>query len=98
MAGKHVSPGLRPGLPTLILTTTGAKSGKPCTVALLGIPHSDGVAVAAPNCGDASWDHNGVGVQSPAPRPQSAWADMVERRRRARRLEGWWFVVGVGWG
>ena len=43
-----------------ILTATGAKSGKPRTVALLGIPHPDGVAVVAANYGDAkhpAWYH-----------------------------------------
>jgi hypothetical protein len=49
------------GLPSVILTATGAKSGKPRTVALLGIPHPDGVAVVAANYGDAkhpAWYHN----------------------------------------
>jgi deazaflavin-dependent oxidoreductase (nitroreductase family) len=41
------------GLPTIILTTTGAKSGKPCIVGFLGIPHPDGVAVVAANYGGA---------------------------------------------
>ena len=43
-----------------ILTATGAKSGKPRTVALLGIPHPDGVPVVAANYGDAkhpAWYH-----------------------------------------
>jgi deazaflavin-dependent oxidoreductase (nitroreductase family) len=53
--------GIAAGLPTVILTTTGAKSGQPRTVALLGIPHPDGVAVVASNYGAAkhpSWYHN----------------------------------------
>lgn len=59
--GKHSFAGIVAGLPTVILTTTGAKSGKPRTIALLGIPHSDGVAVVAANYGDArhpGWYHN----------------------------------------
>jgi deazaflavin-dependent oxidoreductase (nitroreductase family) len=59
--GKHSFAGITAGLPTVILTTTGAKSGKPRTVALLGIPHLDGVAVVAANYGDArhpGWYHN----------------------------------------
>jgi deazaflavin-dependent oxidoreductase (nitroreductase family) len=59
--GKRSFAGIAAGLPTVILTTTGAKSGKPCTVALLGIPHPDGVAVVAANYGDAKhpgWYHN----------------------------------------
>jgi deazaflavin-dependent oxidoreductase (nitroreductase family) len=53
--------GIAAGLPSVILTTTGAKSGKPRTVALLGIPHPDGVAVVAANYGGAkhpAWYHN----------------------------------------
>jgi len=59
--GRHSFAGIAAGLPTVILTTTGAKSGEPRTVALLGIPHPDGVAVVAANYGDArhpSWYHN----------------------------------------
>lgn len=59
--GKHSFVGIAAGLPTVILTTTGAKSGKPRTVALLGIPHLDGVAVVAANYGGArhpGWYHN----------------------------------------
>lgn len=59
--GKYSFAGIAAGLPTVILTTTGAKSGKPRTVALLGIPHPDGVAVVAANYGGArhpGWYHN----------------------------------------
>ncbi|BBX96796.1 nitroreductase [Mycobacterium lacus] len=59
--GRHSFAGIAAGLPTVILTTTGAKSGKPRTVALLGIPHPDGVAVVAANYGSLrhpGWYHN----------------------------------------
>jgi deazaflavin-dependent oxidoreductase (nitroreductase family) len=59
--GKQSFAGLAAGLPSVILTTIGAKSGKPRTVALLGIPHPDGVAVVATNYGGAkhpAWYHN----------------------------------------
>jgi deazaflavin-dependent oxidoreductase (nitroreductase family) len=58
---KRTFAGIAAGLPSVILTTTGAKSGKPRTVALLGIPHPDGVAVVAANYGGAkhpAWYHN----------------------------------------
>lgn len=58
--GKRSFAGIAAGLPAVILTTTGAKSGKPRTVALLGIPHPDGVAVVATNYGGAThpaWYH-----------------------------------------
>jgi deazaflavin-dependent oxidoreductase (nitroreductase family) len=59
--GKQSFAGIAAGLPAVILTTTGARSGKPRTVALLGIPHPAGVAVVATNYGDAkhpAWYHN----------------------------------------
>jgi hypothetical protein len=58
--GKRSFAAIAAGLPSVILTATGAKSGKPRTVALLGIPHPDGVAVVAANYGDAkhpAWYH-----------------------------------------
>jgi deazaflavin-dependent oxidoreductase (nitroreductase family) len=60
-AGKYSFAGVAAGLPSVILTTTGAKSGQPRTVALLGIPHPDGVAVVAANYGDEKhpgWYYN----------------------------------------
>ena len=59
--GRRSFAGIAAGLPAVILTTSGAKSGKSRTVALLGIPHPDGVAVVASNYGDAKhpgWYHN----------------------------------------
>ncbi|KUI12066.1 nitroreductase [Mycobacterium sp. GA-1285] len=59
--GRYSFAGIAAGLPTVILTTTGAKSGKPRTVALLGIPHAEGVAVVAANYGGAThpgWYYN----------------------------------------
>jgi deazaflavin-dependent oxidoreductase (nitroreductase family) len=49
------------GVPAVMLTTTGAKSGQPRTVAIYGIPHSDGLAVIASNFGGTkhpAWYHN----------------------------------------
>lgn len=49
------------GVPAVMLTTTGAKSGKPRTVAVFPIPHPDGVAVIASNFGGTkhpAWYHN----------------------------------------
>jgi deazaflavin-dependent oxidoreductase (nitroreductase family) len=59
--GNRSFAGIAAGLPTVILSTTGAKSGQPRIVALLGIPHPDGVAVVASNYGAAkhpAWYHN----------------------------------------
>lgn len=49
------------GLPVVLLTTTGARSGRPRTVPLLGLPTSDGLAVIASNWGrpgPPAWERN----------------------------------------
>ncbi|RUP01226.1 MAG: nitroreductase family deazaflavin-dependent oxidoreductase [Mycobacterium sp.] len=59
--GRYSFAGVAAGLPSVILTTTGARTGQPRTVALLGIPHPDGVAFVAANYGDEkhpSWYYN----------------------------------------
>lgn len=49
------------GLPVVMLTTTGARTGSPRSMPLLGLPTADGVAVIASNYGQAhnpGWCHN----------------------------------------
>jgi deazaflavin-dependent oxidoreductase (nitroreductase family) len=49
------------GIPAVMLTTTGAKSGEPRTVAVYGIPHPDGVGLIASNFGGEkhpAWYYN----------------------------------------
>jgi deazaflavin-dependent oxidoreductase (nitroreductase family) len=49
------------GLPMAMLTTTGAKSGEPRTVPVLGLPTPDGLAVISSNYGQRNhpaWYHN----------------------------------------
>jgi deazaflavin-dependent oxidoreductase (nitroreductase family) len=49
------------GLPMAMLTTTGAKSGEPRTVPVLGLPTTDGLAVISSNYGQEhhpAWYHN----------------------------------------
>jgi deazaflavin-dependent oxidoreductase (nitroreductase family) len=49
------------GVPAVMLTTTGAKSGEPRTVAVLGIPHPDGLGLIASNFGGVrhpAWYYN----------------------------------------
>jgi deazaflavin-dependent oxidoreductase (nitroreductase family) len=49
------------GVPAVMLTTKGAKSGEPRTVAVYGIPHRDGQALIASNFGGPkhpAWYHN----------------------------------------
>ncbi len=59
--GRHTLGSALTGLPVVMLTTTGAKSGQPRTVPILGIPFSGGVAVIASNFGQhrqPAWYYN----------------------------------------
>lgn len=59
--GRATLGSLVSGLPVVMLTTTGARTGKPRTVPLLGLPTPDGLAVIASNWGRANppaWDGN----------------------------------------
>jgi deazaflavin-dependent oxidoreductase (nitroreductase family) len=59
--GRHTFATLVSGLPVVMLTTTGARSGLPRTVPVLGLPTPDGIAVIASNYGQArhpAWYHN----------------------------------------
>lgn len=54
-------PGLVAGLPVIMLTTTGAKSGRSRTMPLLGIPVDGDIAVIGSNFGQKrtpGWVHN----------------------------------------
>jgi deazaflavin-dependent oxidoreductase (nitroreductase family) len=50
--GRHTLANLVSGLPVLMLTTTGARSGRERTVPVLGLQAARGVAVAAANFGN----------------------------------------------
>ncbi|MEA2381110.1 MAG: hypothetical protein QOH72_1081 [Solirubrobacteraceae bacterium] len=59
--GRATFGSLVSGLPVVMLTTTGARTGKPRTVPVLGLPTSDGLAVIASNWGQPrppAWDRN----------------------------------------
>jgi len=59
--GRHTLASLISGLPIVILTTTGARSGRPRSVPVLGLPTEDGLAVIASNWGQPrqpAWYHN----------------------------------------
>jgi deazaflavin-dependent oxidoreductase (nitroreductase family) len=91
--GKHSFAGIAAGLPTVILTTTGVKSGMPRTVALLGIPHPDGVAVVAANYGDArhpGWYHNLKANQAATVTMMGDTWDAIARLATPREREEIW--------
>jgi deazaflavin-dependent oxidoreductase (nitroreductase family) len=59
--GRHTFATLVSGIPVVMLTTTGARSGRPRTVPVLGLPTDEGLAVIASNFGQhhhPAWYHN----------------------------------------
>ena len=59
--GRTSITGLLAGVPVLLLTTTGAKSGEPRTMPLLGIPFDEGLALIGSNFGQErtpGWVYN----------------------------------------
>jgi deazaflavin-dependent oxidoreductase (nitroreductase family) len=59
--GKHTFASLVAGLPVVMLTTTGARSGRPRRVPLVGLPTAGGLAVIASNFAQdrhPAWYHN----------------------------------------
>lgn len=59
--GRHTFSSLVSGLPVVLLTTTGARSGQPRSVPVLGLPTAEGLAVIASNFGQdrhPGWCHN----------------------------------------
>ena len=59
--GRSTAAALFTGLPILTLTTTGAKSGRPRAVTLVGIPDGERIILIASNWGQASnpaWYYN----------------------------------------
>jgi deazaflavin-dependent oxidoreductase (nitroreductase family) len=59
--GRHTFANLASGLPVVMLTTTGARTGVQRGVPVLGLPTADGLAVIASNYGQArhpAWYHN----------------------------------------
>lgn len=59
--GRHTLASLLSGIPVVMLTTTGARSGKPRTIPVLGLPSSEGLVVIASNFGQErhpAWYYN----------------------------------------
>jgi deazaflavin-dependent oxidoreductase (nitroreductase family) len=59
--GRLTVPGILAGLPVILLTTTGARTGKQRTMPLVGVPVGDELAVIGSNYGQQStpgWVHN----------------------------------------
>jgi deazaflavin-dependent oxidoreductase (nitroreductase family) len=84
--GRHTFASLVSGIPVVMLTTTGAKSGAPRTVPVLGIPTGGEVAIIASNFGQSrqpGWYHN-----LRAHPEAEVVVDGTHRRVRALEAEG----------
>jgi deazaflavin-dependent oxidoreductase (nitroreductase family) len=84
--GRNTFASLASGMPVVMLTTTGARSGKARTVPVLGLPTEDGLVVVASNFGQRrhpAWYHN---LRA---NPEGVMAvDGTSRRFRAVEAEG----------
>lgn len=84
--GRHTFASLVSGIPVVMLTTTGARSGRPRTVPVLGLPTDEGLAVIASNFGQRrqpAWYYN-----LRANPEGSVAVDGQSRRFRAVQTEG----------
>ena len=84
--GRYTFASLVAGIPVVMLTTTGAKSGQLRTGPVLGIPVEGGVAIIASNFGQArhpAWYHN-----LRAHPDAEAVVDGARRRVRAVEADG----------
>jgi F420H(2)-dependent quinone reductase len=70
--GRHSFVNLITGLPVVMLTTTGAKSGKARTLPVLGIPDGERMVVVASNWAGAA-SRAGTTTCEPIRGPRSAW-------------------------
>src|SRR3954452_22639941 len=101
--GRHTLSTLVSGIPVVMLTTTGARSGQPRTVPVLGLPTDDGLVVIASNFGQRrhpAWYHN---LRAKA--EGEVVVDGSKRRFRAVEAEGerrariweWGLAIYPGW-
>jgi deazaflavin-dependent oxidoreductase (nitroreductase family) len=84
--GRTTASELLSGIPVVMLTTTGARTGKPRIVPVVGIADGDRLAVIASNYGrpgNPGWCHN-----LRADPAATVGVDGVQRRVRARELTG----------
>jgi deazaflavin-dependent oxidoreductase (nitroreductase family) len=84
--GRHTLGSALSGMPVVMLTTTGARSGKPRSVPVLGLPTPDGLAVIASNYGQEH--HPGWYYNLRADPTGQVTVDGVTRPFRATVAEG----------
>lgn len=84
--GRYTFASLLSGIPVVMITTTGARSGRPRNVPVLGLPTPDGLAVIASNFGQRR--HPGWYFNLRANPQGSITVDGRTRRFRAVEVEG----------
>jgi deazaflavin-dependent oxidoreductase (nitroreductase family) len=91
------------GLPVVMLTTTGAKSGRPRTLPVLGIPVDDRLVVIASNYGqrrNPAWYYNLQAHPRASVFAAGASRDMVARELTGDERERWYargIAIYPGW-
>jgi len=81
--GKYTLPSLLVGLPVVMVTTTGRKSGEPRTMPLLAIPTGDDVAIIGSNFGQEhtpGWVYNLEALPEATIEYRGASVDVTARR------------------
>lgn len=82
--GRRSAASILAGVPLVMVTTTGAKSGKPRAVPLLAFPADDGIAVIASNFGQR---HQPAWYYNLRANPEGELAMVGGERRRFRAVE-----------
>lgn len=101
--GRRTAFDLLTGVPTVQLTTTGARTGRPRTVHLLGLPHPEGLGLIASNFGRAShpaWYHNLMATPEATVRVQGEDWHVTARRATAEERTAIWsegLALAPGW-
>ncbi len=91
--GRLSVPGLFGGVPVVTLTTIGAKSGKPRTLPLIGIPDGDQVVLIASNWGGQhhpAWYYNLCAHPEAAVSVEGHTATYVAREVTGEEYEKYW--------
>jgi deazaflavin-dependent oxidoreductase (nitroreductase family) len=91
--GRTTAVGLMAGLPVLMLTTVGAKSGQLRTVPLVGIPEGERIVIVASNFGQAhhpAWYHNLKKTPQVTVKMNGWSGDYVAREAKGKEYERLW--------
>ena len=96
--GRLTVPGLLTGLPVIMLTTTGAKSGLPRTMPVAGIPYGDDLVIVGTNYGQEhtpGWVFNLMKDPSATVTWQSTSCQVRARAVDADEMESVWAASEV---